>query len=73
MYSSEGEKVPLVNTISTSAAKGSVEKWLLEVQIAMFIAVKKVTSNSREAGLLIDVYIIVIMVNFICTLDMFKS
>lgn len=31
MFSSEGEKIELVNPISTSAARGQVEKWLLQV------------------------------------------
>ena len=35
MFSSEGEKVELVDLISTSAARGQVEKWLLQVRRAI--------------------------------------
>lgn len=42
MYSSENEKVAFSNIVSTSAARGAVEKWLLEVQDTMLLSVQDV-------------------------------
>ena len=36
MCSSEGEVIPFIELISTAAAKGSVEKWLLQVAVCLF-------------------------------------
>ncbi len=48
MYSSEGEKVKFSQVISTSEAKGAVEKWLLQVQDIMILSVHDVIAQSRE-------------------------
>lgn len=50
MFSSEGEKVELSNSISTSAARGAVEKWLLQVQDTMIMSVKDVTQKARDVS-----------------------
>ena len=46
MFSSEGEKVKLSQTISTAEARGAVEKWLLQVQDVMLLSVKDVIEAS---------------------------
>ena len=48
MYSSEGEKVQFSQVISTSDARGAVEKWLLQVQEVMLMSVRDVIAASRE-------------------------
>lgn len=40
MISSEGEKIILEDVIDTTAARGQVEKWLLELEIDMKKSVK---------------------------------
>lgn len=48
MFSSEGEKVKMAVPISTSDARGAVEKWLLQVQDVMLMSVKEVVGLSME-------------------------
>uniref|UniRef100_A0A7N6C1K8 Dynein axonemal heavy chain 12 n=1 Tax=Anabas testudineus TaxID=64144 RepID=A0A7N6C1K8_ANATE len=47
MYSSEGERVQLIQYISTSEAKGAVEKWLVQVEDVMLRSVRDVVARSR--------------------------
>nr|XP_046251760.1 dynein axonemal heavy chain 12 isoform X2 [Scatophagus argus] len=49
MYSSEGERVELIQHISTSEAKGAVEKWLVQVEDVMLRSVRDVVARSRVA------------------------
>lgn len=45
-------KVGLSETISTSAARGAVEKWLLQVQDVMIKSVRDVIEESKDVSLL---------------------
>lgn len=47
MFSSEGERVELIEWISTSEARGAVEKWLVQVEDIMLRSVRDVISRSR--------------------------
>ncbi|XP_034234713.1 dynein heavy chain 7, axonemal isoform X2 [Thrips palmi] len=47
--SSEGEEVALVDVISTSKARGQVEKWLLELEADMKKSVRKMVCDAMEA------------------------
>ncbi|XP_043934432.1 dynein axonemal heavy chain 12 [Protopterus annectens] len=49
MYSSEGEQVELIQLISTSEARGAVEKWLVQVEDVMLRSVRDVINQSRMA------------------------
>ncbi|XP_056131285.1 dynein axonemal heavy chain 12 [Lampris incognitus] len=49
MYSSEGERVQLIQLISTSEARGAVEKWLLQVEDVMLRSVRDAVARSRVA------------------------
>jgi len=48
MYSSEGEKIQMSQVISTSEARGAVEKWLLQVQDIMLMSVRQVCAKAVE-------------------------
>ncbi|PVD24358.1 hypothetical protein C0Q70_14839 [Pomacea canaliculata] len=52
MFSSEGEKVKMSQVISTSEARGAVEKWLLQVQDVMLMSVRDVVEAAVEAYLI---------------------
>ncbi|CAH2313074.1 dynein heavy chain 12, axonemal [Pelobates cultripes] len=49
MYSAEGERVELIQTISTSEARGAVEKWLIQVEDVMLRSIHDVIAKSRLA------------------------
>lgn len=53
MFSSEGEKIPFSQPISTSEARGAVEKWLLQVQEVMLLSMRVVCTEAmivRDRG-----------------------
>lgn len=54
MFSSEGERVKMINTISTSEARGAVEKWLLQVQDTMLLSVRDVVKAAHEVNIFIS-------------------
>lgn len=47
MFSGEGERVDLIARVSTSEAKGAVEKWLLQVEEVMVSSVREEVARSR--------------------------
>ncbi|XP_013912660.1 PREDICTED: dynein heavy chain 12, axonemal isoform X1 [Thamnophis sirtalis] len=49
MYSTEGERVEFISTISTSEARGAVEKWLIQVEDVMLRSIHDVITRSRLA------------------------
>ncbi|KAM8930418.1 dynein axonemal heavy chain 12 [Pelodytes ibericus] len=49
MFSTEGERVELIEAISTSEARGAVEKWLIQVEDIMLRSVHDVIAQSRMA------------------------
>jgi Dynein heavy chain, N-terminal region 2 len=52
MASVEGEKVPLATPVNTARARGSVEKWLLDVEGGMFASVHAAVAAGALAHLL---------------------
>lgn len=46
MTSTEDEEVPLIEIISTSAARGQVEKWLIELETIMLKSVRHVVEQA---------------------------
>lgn len=55
MYSTEGERVELISTISTSEARGAVEKWLIQVEDIMLRSIHDVIAESRLVCFLVYV------------------
>ncbi|CAF0988415.1 unnamed protein product, partial [Didymodactylos carnosus] len=49
MFSSEGEKIKLIRSISTSETKGAVEKWLIQVEEVMLKSVRHVIEQAYVA------------------------
>uniref|UniRef100_A0A8C4EGR3 Dynein axonemal heavy chain 12 n=1 Tax=Dicentrarchus labrax TaxID=13489 RepID=A0A8C4EGR3_DICLA len=49
MYSSEGERVQLIQHISTSEAKGAVEKWLVQVEDLMLRSVRDAYAETARS------------------------
>ena len=45
VQSSEGEVISLTQVISTSSARGQVEKWLVELEISVKESIKKVANS----------------------------
>ena len=50
MFSAEGESVSFSLTINTPEARGSVEKWLLQVQDVMLLSVRDVIEEAIEVS-----------------------
>ncbi|KAL1115990.1 hypothetical protein AAG570_005485 [Ranatra chinensis] len=49
MFSAEGEEIPVVSQISTAEARGSVEKWLIQVESQMMISIRHVIEKSFKS------------------------
>lgn len=55
MYSTEGERVEFISTISTSEARGAVEKWLIQVEDIMLRSIHDVITRSRLVYFLLNI------------------
>ena len=47
----------LSQSISTSAARGAVEKWLLQVQDIMIVSVRDVIEQARDVRVHVDIHV----------------
>lgn len=65
MYSSEGERVQLIENISTSEAKGAVEKWLVQVEDMMLRSVRDEVARSIVVSVLFPVPLCFFLILFI--------
>ena len=66
VFSSEGEKVMLSQVISTAAAKGAVEKWLLQVQDVMVVSVRDVIEKAKDVCMCVCACLFVCNVHVTC-------
>lgn len=55
-------KVPLSDTISTSEARGAVEKWLLQVQDLMLVSIRDIIERAVQVCSLFVGYLVVNLV-----------
>ena len=55
IFSSEGEKVAFSSVISTSQARGAVEKWLLQVEDTMVVSLRDIVAKARDVSNICDI------------------
>ena len=51
------EQVMLSQSISTVAARGAVEKWLLQVQDVMLLSIRDVIEKARDVRIMCLIYV----------------